>query len=601
MWTKPFSQLLVLTSLALGCRTPAPPTPAQHHPLALTDAPKTLIFDRATPPSGIPQPPVLDLLASEAQRMGNALSTRTDTPLHFLAFEVTDTTVANVSATHGAIVTSFETQRRTLDVDVRVGSPLLDNTHPNISPSYYQGSSEIALDHSPDALRNALWLETDQAYKRASKELIEVRAQHHVGIAVDPDVPDFSTESPIVHIEAPIPFSLDRSIWEQRVRNLSNLFRTHERILHSFVHLGVSVSTRSYASTEGHRVHTARNHARISFGASTTATDGTEISRTDSIDAHDIAQFPEESVLRSRIQAVISELDRLEQAPIAEPFTGPAILEGKAAAVFFHEVFGHRVEGHRQKGDVEGQTFFDQLNRPIMASAFDVFDDPTVRSVNGIDLNGHYLVDSEGVRGQRAPLITDGVFVGFLMSRMPVRGVAQSNGHGRREPGYRPVARQANLFVDPARVTTRNQLDRDLLDEVKRQGKPYGIIVGEVSGGYATTQRSDPQAFLLEPTLVFRLHPDERREMVRGVSIEGTPLSVLAGVVAAANDFAVFNGYCGAESGEVPASAVSPSLLVRQVELTRQQTTRQRPPLLPPPRDVPSHSLPPTTPSGNKP
>jgi len=578
--------LPLLCALLLGCAAPAPPTlPANDAPLLLPEAAKTLRLDRAQPPSGVTQAPLIDLLATEARRMGDALSQRDDAPLHHLAYEVTDVTNTEVLASHGAIVSSSETRRRLLDVDLRVGSPELDNTHPRVDSAYFQGSAELALDHEPDALRNALWWETDRAYKKASKELIEVRAQRYVGVAKDADVGDFTLEHPIVHLEAPIERTVDRPAWERRVRAFSGMFRGHEHVHRSFVRLEISLSNRSYASTEGHRVQTARAHARLSFGASTMTEDGSELSRSDEIDAHDVGGLPGDEVVRARIQTIVDQLAALVRAPVAEPFVGPAILDGKAAAVFFHEIFGHRVEGHRQKGEVEGQTFIDQVGQSIMHPVFDVYDDPTVRSVNGIDLNGFYLVDSEGVRGQRASLIEGGVFVGFLMSRMPIRGVARSNGHGRREPGYRAVARQANLIVDPARVATRADLDRALLDEVRRQRKPYGLRIGEVTGGYTMTQRGDPQAFLVEPVMVYRVYPDGRQELVRGVTLEGTPLSVLGNVLAAANDFAVFNGYCGAESGEVPASAVSPSLLLRQIELTREQTSGQRPPLLPPPRD----------------
>lgn len=589
-------------ALALGCGSTGSSRPsgplAQTHPsdnLALPEAAKHLSIKRATQQSHTPSTNVttsLALLADEARRIGAALAARDSSPLHHLAFEITDRTSVVIAATRGAIIESSHGRRRWLDVDLRVGSRNLDNTHQRSGSSYYQGAASVGIGETAElfgqtlhqSLRDSLWWETDQAYKSAAAEFIEAQAERRLRPVNDDDTADFSIETPVTYIEPPVLFELDHAWWEQRIRSLSSIFRDHNDVHESFVRLEVSTTNRRFVSIEGHRIHTARVHARLSFGAATTTADGAELSRYDSIDVNDMRRIPNEDTIRSRIETMIRQLRDLNKAPEAEPFVGPAILEGKAAAVFFHEVFGHRVEGHRQRGDIEGQTFLDQIGQQIMNPNFDVYDDPTVQSVNGIDLNGYYQVDSEGTRAVRANLISKGAFVGFLMSRMPVRGFENSNGHGRRDTGFRPVARQANLFVDATRVTSRADLERALLDEVRRQGKPYGFVIGEVVGGYTATQRGNPQAFVVEPAMVFRVYPDGRRELVRGVALEGTPLSALSNTIAAANDFAVFNGYCGAESGAVPVSAVSPSLLLRQIEITREQTERNMPPLLPAPR-----------------
>ena len=155
----------------------------------------------------------------------------------------------------------------------------------------------------------------------------------------------------------------------------------------------------------------------------------------------------------------------------------------------------------------------------------------------------------------------------------------------RRQPGRRPVSRQANRVVDPTEVTTPWALKQALLDEVRRQGKPYGLRVSKVTGGETQTGTFDPQAFQVQPILVYQVAPDGRESLVRGVKLEGTPLSMLSNVTAAAGDFSVFNGVCGAESGQVPVSAISPSLLVSKMEIARAPKDTERPPLLPPPAE----------------
>ena len=53
--------------------------------------------------------------------------------------------------------------------------------------------------------------------------------------------------------------------------------------------------------------------------------------------------------------------------------------------------------------------------------------------------------------------------------------------------------------------------------------------------------------------------------------------------MATSDRMAVFNGICGAESGNVPVSAIAPSLLVSEIEVQRKDSSRDRPPYLPPP------------------
>jgi predicted Zn-dependent protease len=286
--------------------------------------------------------------------------------------------------------------------------------------------------------------------------------------------------------------------------------------------------------------------------------------------------------------AVIADLKALRKAPPADPYIGPAILEGKAAGVFFHEIFGHRVEGHRQKNEEEGQTFAKKIGEPVMPSFVSVYDDPTLAQLGGVDLNGFYRFDDEGVPAQRATLVGDGILRGFLLSRSPTRGFSESNGHGRRQEGRTIVSRQGNLVVEPKVAVPVEDLRRRLRDEARRQGKPYGLLFRDISGGFTNTARGGPQAFKVLPILVYRVWVDGRAdELVRGVDLVGTPLSALSRIIASADDYQTFNGYCGAESGFVPVSATSPSLLVEQIEIERRDKGSDKPPVLPAPALAP--------------
>ena len=267
--------------------------------------------------------------------------------------------------------------------------------------------------------------------------------------------------------------------------------------------------------------------------------------------------------------------------PVTEPFDGPAILSGRAAAVFFHEVLGHRLEGQRQRGDDEGQTFTHDLGKPILPDFLSVSDDPTRQTVNGNYLSGYYSFDDEGQPSRRVDLISQGVLQGFLMSRLPIASFDSSNGHGRAQPGRMPTGRQGNLMVTSNKSVSDAELRRLLVEQAKKQGKPYGLFFEDISSGFAVTTRSMPQAFQVLPLVVYRVYVDGRPdELVRGVSIVGTPQAALSRIAATGTHPEVFNGECGAESGNIPVSAVAPAMLVTEIETQRQPQGTARIPIL---------------------
>lgn len=277
-------------------------------------------------------------------------------------------------------------------------------------------------------------------------------------------------------------------------------------------------------------------------------------------------------------------LDKLAVAPPAEPIVCPAILSGRAAAVFFHEIFGHRVEGHRQKDISEGQTFTKMLGTKVLPEFISVDFDPTRRTYDGKDLIGYYEFDDEGVKAAPVKVVTDGVLKTFLLSRSPVGEFTHSNGHGRRQPGYEVVSRQSNLIVESSKKVSNQDLRLRLIEEIKKQNKPYGLYFDEVSSGYTTTGRRGLQAFTVVPLVVYRVFADGRPdELIRGVDIVGTPLASFQKIIATSDVSEIFNGYCGAESGSIPVSAVSPAILVSEIETQKKQNSQRKSPILPRP------------------
>ena len=535
---------------------------------------------------------VLGVMEHELDRSVKKLAQQ-PTPLYFLSYEITEEKSSYVRASFGTISASSDSERRLLDIDLRVGDYSLDNTHP-IRERFGSGSRRFSQLEIPvsgiDALRNILWYQTDRKFKDAIERLTMVKANVQVKVKEEDRAADFSAESPEQALEDPHSLSLDRSIWEDKLKQYTSPFSQSSHIYAADAALSASVVTRWYVNSDGSKIRTAESRARLMISALTKAEDGMELPRYESFFSFDLNGLPDDSEVMEKVHAMIRDLEALRVAPIADPYTGPAILSGRASGVFFHEILGHRVEGHRQKSEQDSQTFKKMLGQRVLPETFTVVFDPTVRRIGPTDLAGSYRFDNQGVKAQRVAVIEDGTLRRFLMSRTPIDGFSQSNGHGRKQAGYAPVSRQSNLFVEVSKPHSREALKAMLIERLNAEDKEFGLFFEDIQGGFTTTGRMLPNAFNVLPIMVYRIYADGREELVRGVDLIGTPLTTFSKVAAASDQIEVFNGTCGAESGGVPVSAASPAVLVSQIEVQKKEKSIERLPLLPAPPGAP-HSL----------
>lgn len=522
-------------------------------------------------------------MQAELSRASTSLA-KSDPAPYFISYTVNDQSIVVLAGSYGGLLTDVSLDRRQADVTMRVGSPTLDNTHGSSRPSG-MSSGSLPLGDNPDALAHVLWELTDREYKRAAPAYLNVKTNIAVRADEEDKSPDFSKELPQTHIGAALDRpAFDRGAWEGEIQRLSANFRQYPQVYFATVMLQVQSSSSRLVSSEGAAIVTPSASARLLIEAQTRAEDGMELLRVETFQAPSADALPHEEELAAKIDKIAGDLLALRNAPVAEPYDGPALLSGRATAVFFHEVLGHRLEGHRQRDEDEGQTFTKKINQQMLPPFLSVADDPTIHELNGTNLAGSYDVDSEGSTAQRVEVIQNGVLKNFLMSRMPIKGFSHSNGHGRNQPGLMATGRQGNLIVTSNQTVPESQLRQKLIEEVKKQGKPYGLYFYDIQGGFTLTTRSLPQAFQVLPVMVYRVYADGRPdEMVRGVDIVGTPLAALTRIITTGDKLHVFNGVCGAESGNVPVSAVAPAMLFSEMEVQKQAHSHERPPILPPP------------------
>ena len=530
--------------------------------------------------------PLFEAMKVELDRSMKTLGAQ-DPPAYFISYTITDTNRATVSGSNGALLNSDEVRNRWLEIAVRTGSYDLDNTHKVDGKQAADGGpgTNAPLDDDPEVLRRAIWLETDKQYRAAAEAFIKIKAGKEVKVQTEEGrAPDFSREKPQVSTSQWVSYALDRKPWEQKVRDYTSYFRQSASVINSIVTFTAQAQNTVQLNSEGSQLQFGQIRYRLELFIQGKAGDGMDIDRYYNFDWVNAQDAPDDKAVYAAAAQLRKEMEGLVVSPLNDPTVGPALLTGRAAAVFFHEVFGHRAEGHRQKDVNEGQTFAKKVDEPILPDFLSVVDDPTMKRLGKQDLLGYFQFDDESVAGQRVVLVDHGVLKSFEMSRSPLVGFPHSNGHGRRQMGAEPVSRQGNLIVESNKTLTNAELRVKLIELIKQQGKPYGLLIDDIAGGFTFTGRGQPQAFQVEPLVVYKVFPDGRPdELVRGVDIVGTPLAALTKIVATGDTPEVFNGYCGAESGYVPVSAAAPAILTSELEVQKKQTSTDRPPILPPP------------------
>jgi TldD protein len=546
----------------------------------------------ATPSESIQDSPALNVMKEELDRSYEALK-KADPPAYFIAYRLYDQEVAEVTADRGSVVGKTPYQRdRHASVEVRVGSYDLDSSHRIVnddrqSPENTLGAFGVIPFSDDKTLQQSFWLETEKEYRTAAQRYGRVIGQH--GLKSEEDVcADFTHEQPTVKVnkvqwETP----MDLTAFEKTAQQLSDVFKEYPEIEYSWTHFKVERTLRYLVNSEGSATDDKIVHISFSTGASSTANDGERISR------NEVFYFSKPSDLEALkpkfeklVRDVASSVVALRESPLADPYCGPVVLKGPAAAVLFHEVLGHRLEASRHRDSMDGKTFTKMLGQKILPPFISVYDRPSVETLNGIELNGHYQVDDDGVPAQDVTLVKDGKLLTFLMGRAPTPNLSKSNGHGRcgSTTGYDPVSRMANLMVESSKTTSEEKLRQDLIAEAKKQNKPYGLIIEQVRGGETNTSSYHAQVFQVRPGLVRRVWVDGRLDdLIRGVRVIGTPMAALQRIIETADKTDVMNGYCGAESGWVAQANCAPSLLLDSLEIERETPDKGIARVLPPP------------------
>lgn len=539
------------------------------------------------------QDKMLDLLKSELKSQMTILQ-KGEYPPYYMNYRVVDNHTRTIRSAMGATNTVEEEKQLIFVPQIRIGTPEFDNFREaqNGTPtSRFMAPPTILLpkdlQNGMDAFKEIIKEEVNNRYKYALISLDRAKASKGVQVENADKSPDFTKAKAEKYFEPALKedkIALDTKLWQAKLNKYSAILTQNKDIIGANATLTYRIWRKYFVSTEGAEIAENRVYILLSIRGTTMAEDGMELPLHNSYFAYSLDELPSEELIIKELKEMSAKLSELKVAPLVQPYTGPALLSGSASGVFFHEIFGHRIEGQKMKSDRDGQTFKNMVGEGVLPASISVYMDPTMKKYHGNALNGYYIFDDQGVRGEKVEVVKNGILKDFLMTRTGLDGFPKSNGHARAEFELDPTSRQSNLIVETNAYKTDAELRKLLIEEAKKQDKEYGFFFKSVTGGFTQTGRTGANSFNVTPLEVYKIYVDGRKdELVRGVDMIGTPLSMFSNIVHAGGEFEIFTGTCGASSGNVPVTAISPTILVNKVELQKKAKPTVTPALLPRP------------------
>lgn len=511
---------------------------------------------------------LVNILRNEAQFYLDKLKDREE-PAYFISFRVVDEKQTFLSSEFG-LSSSRTLHKRSLTPHVRVGNRQTDNYSKDYVFYNFSHSFDLPLDSDNEhAIKEAIWTGMKQQYKEGKEAYQKYITSRKTNKSDLDTIPSFAQAPTEIYYEKPYSekeTAIDEIYFKKYLNDVSRIFKEYEELTTGNAALDYKIVRTTIVNTEGTVVAQNRKSFVVTMQATAKADDGTDCTLNESFFAYSADKLPNKAEMEEKARDLANRVMALSKAPVADAYAGPAILSGKAAAVLFHEVLGHRLEATRSEFINNNLAGFH--DKQMTSSSIQLYMDPTLKTYKGRDLDGFYLYDDEGVKAQRVQCIENGCLKQYLTSRTPAGEFNTSNGHARAEAGKNPSPRQSNLIVETTEPYSEAELRGMLIAELKRQGKEYGYFFRNVDGGF-TNRGSfrNTNLFNVNPTEVYKVFADGRKDqLVRGVTLIGTPLTVFTNIKAAGGESQVFSGYCGSVSGKVPVSGTSPYIYVSLIE-----------------------------------
>ena len=494
---------------------------------------------------------------------------------YYCAFLLKDVHWFNTWASSGSTCRSQTDRARNVNCDLRVGSYEYDQVLDGGLREQDEDLESVTHSTVPidennfDGLRITLWKLLESKFREALTEYNQKEASRISTRDPNNGLRSFSKGKRSAFRQLTRMDPVEQDEWNKFCKKASLWMSTLPRLSGSWVEFDSSQETRIFVNTEGSVI--AQNSQVFSLSANfhKLTKEGSRLEQELIINCGSLKELPDSATFKKLALQKYEQLMRMARAKTIHAFSGPVLLHPGPAGLLFHEAVGHRLEGTRLLSTGEGQTFKGQEGKQILKVPLTIRDNPALKEFNGKKCIGSYVYDDEGVKASDTVLIEDGVLKNYLTTRSAIaKGRRyQSNGHARTKMNQRPISRMAVTIVESKIGLPLDRLKSRLVQEIKRQKKPFGMIVYETSGGETDTTNYDFQAFSGNISYATLVYPNGREIPVRGVNFVGTPLQSLNNIIAMGDTAELDNGFCGAESGLIPISTISPAALISNLEL----------------------------------
>ena len=516
--------------------------------------------------------PMLEAMKAELKREQALLVLPGMQKPYFIEYRMDELTNYDAVANYGALTHEEQVHQRIVRVTVRIGDFAADS-----SSSRGDGNVQLApQDNDPAALRYALWTATDEAYKIALRSYAAKQAnlkRFQAGATAD----DFSPSKPITVIKPLVALDLDQAEWKRRIIEASGLYTTDPAFKQDAPNVQYSTASirglavnRYLVNTEGTIVRHGYTGYSASINVGGQAADGMKLGRDNGTSAALAKDLESAPAFRQRVIDDLKSYEALRAAPIvdADDYHGAVLFSGDAAADALNRLFAPNIEADRPDVGTTARTqgaYTSSFRARVLPDFMSVKDNPLLTKFDGKLVTGNYDVDDEGVPAQSVDIVLSGKLLNYDIGREPIKDFPDSNGHGRAGLGQPAHSRSGILVFKSSEPLSDDAMKAKLSDLAKKQGADaYEVetLFGE-----------------LNPRLLYRIHSDGTRELVRGASFDELDLRSLRSDIVAAGD----HPYITNTIAPIPQTTIAPSLLFGDIAVKRATEEQQKLPYYAPP------------------
>jgi predicted Zn-dependent protease len=491
---------------------------------------------------------------------------------YFIEYRLDDYNTWDAVANYGALTREEASHQRVVRVTVRIGDETVDS-----SSGRGDGSVELApVESDPEALRYALWLSTDQAYKGALRAYATKQAALK-RFEKAPTEKDFAAAKAEIHLEPLVKLEIDKAEWKRRIADASGVFLSDPALAASAADVQYSsanarglVVNEFLVNTEGTVLRQGYGAYNATFSVGGQAADGMRLGRDNGSTAVRASELEGAAAFHQRAVGLVESFEELRNAPVAdaEDFHGPVLFYGDAASDVLGRLFVPNVEADRPDMGTTARTvgaYQSSFRAKVLPEFMNVVDNPGLKTFKGKELLGSYAVDDEGVPAQAVQVVEHGKLMNYLVSRTPIRDFPTSNGHGRAAPGQAAHAHASVMEFTSISPVKDAELRAKLVGMAKEQGRDVYEV--ETLGGE------------LMPRLLYKVHPDGTRQLVRGAVFDELDNRSLRSEVVAAGA----EPYVQMQMGAYMQTTIAPSLLFGDIGVKRATEEQQKLPYYGPP------------------